>query len=192
MSIASRGLVSRQRLAESSDTHPSPMLRPMLGLLPVELYLQIVQELDYASTICLKLTCKRFYEAIPMPAPPHVIYSEQRLTLLRLIPPPVRRDLTPYMLCYYCLKYHAPDWPVWPAFNGWYVDRHHCWILSGGSRIICTGCKPKAEEGEKIPTTKPCGSCWAAFSPTWGVAISWSTCCSTKASPLSPISLERP
>lgn len=114
---------------------------PLLNL-PVELLLFIISNLDYSSKVTLKLSCKQLYAIIPMPEqlPSH---REQRLALLRLIPPPRRRNRSPVMLCEDCLKYHSPNWPVSTIET------------SSGA------CMGTPQQGKTQMLVKPCKLCWA-------------------------------
>jgi hypothetical protein len=146
-----------------------PEVRPSrLLLLPVELLLLIVEHLDYASIICLKLSCKQLYEIIPMLTPPPFFGDDQLLALLRLIPPPVQRGLMPFILCEDCRKYHSPDTFFAPD-GGYGADAgpgEKYFELRHANSIRCLGrgrgptWVSQWELMMSFPV-KPCTSCWA-------------------------------
>jgi hypothetical protein len=169
MSTTSRKSIWRQRGFDSPGTHPLLLLD-----LPMELYLQIVEQLDYISMICLKLSCKRLYETIPMPPLPRPSNAERRLALLKRIPPPVRPEFSPYMLCCHCQKYHSSDWFVRPVAGHYHIlrvwENEHYWILTNATATICARRKLEDDKGKRTPITKLCREC-GAFAPQRGFVM---------------------
>lgn len=156
MNATLRKSIWRWRGFDSQGTPPSPLLQ-----LPVELWLNIAEDLDSISAICLKLSCKRLYEAIPMPAQPRSF--DQRHALLKRIPPPVRRGHTPSILCWHCQKYHSPEWFVRPVAGYYHIlrvwENEHFWILTTAGETACSSPKLEEYKGEKTPITKLCRDC---------------------------------
>jgi hypothetical protein len=159
--LLSTSIVSTDRLQRwlrfsLSDPRPSQLLQ-----LSQELCLLIMDHLDYTSAVCLKLSCKRFYQAIPMPRPPPSFTHTQRLAVLRLVPPPVRHGVMPFILCEDCQKYHGPDWPVMGSlWTASIKTRSGYQIIESSSKLSCSGRRPKRDEVGPMPI-KPCKSCWA-------------------------------